>query len=436
MRSLRLLLWIYLWLLLLEGALRKWIVPALDAPLLVIRDPVVLLIYLQAYQNRLAFNNAFFTPNLILCVLTVVVSMLAGSGNPFITVYGIHADYLQIPLLFLIPQILHRDDVIAMGRVLLYVSIPMAGLVILQFLSAPDSFLNKGAFLTWYGTVRPSGTFSFIAGLVSFFALTASFLFYGFLQARTYGIGLIVAATFSLLLATGCSGSRSCLVSVGLVVAAAILCVIVRRKGIQGIVIAAVVIALLVPILSALPVFQKGVGELTQRFADAAATEDGTEGFVARFAGTMVGPLALMGQAPILGNGLGMGTNVAAGLLTGQRGFLGAEDEWGRLIFECGPIFGLLLIVFRVALTLAVAAQAYQAFRRDNILPILLFAACGLLLLNGQWGVPTTLGFAIFGGGLTLAACVEPEEDEADDDHDGEPVESDDHLSRETDAVS
>jgi hypothetical protein len=444
MKNLRTLLWIYLWFLFLEGALRKWIVPALDAPLLVIRDPLVLLIYLQAYQNRLSFNNAFFTPNLVLCVLTAVLSLLAGSGNPFITAYGIHADFLQIPLIFLIPQILNRDDVIAMGRAFLYASIPMAGLVILQFLAAPDSILNKGALLTWYGTVRPSGTFSFIAGLVSYFALTATFLFYGYLQPRIYQIWLVAAVTFSVLLASACSGSRSCLVSVGIVAVVAVLCVIVRGKGGRGIVIAAIVIALLVPILSALPVFQKGFGELTQRFADASATEDGTQGFILRFAGTLVGPIVLMGNAPILGAGLGMGTNVAAGLLTGQRGFLGAEDEWGRLIFESGPIFCLLLIVFRVALTFTIAVQAYQALRRDNILPILIFAGCGLLILNGQWGVPTTLGFAVFGAGITLAACVEPEEDEYDHDHEDEHLDDNENPrahdesdpSRETDAVT
>jgi deoxyadenosine/deoxycytidine kinase len=39
---------LYFGLLLVEGALRKWLLPQLSDPLLVIRDPVVLLIYLQA----------------------------------------------------------------------------------------------------------------------------------------------------------------------------------------------------------------------------------------------------------------------------------------------------------------------------------------------------------------------------------------------------
>ncbi len=45
-------IWLYLVLLIGEGALRKWIVSSLGAPLLVIRDPLVLLIYLQAVRCR------------------------------------------------------------------------------------------------------------------------------------------------------------------------------------------------------------------------------------------------------------------------------------------------------------------------------------------------------------------------------------------------
>ncbi|MBA3651978.1 MAG: hypothetical protein H0W66_10995, partial [Chthoniobacterales bacterium] len=52
-RHLRQLIWLYLWLLIFEGAFRKWIVPQLSAPLLLIRDPVALLIYLLALRARL-----------------------------------------------------------------------------------------------------------------------------------------------------------------------------------------------------------------------------------------------------------------------------------------------------------------------------------------------------------------------------------------------
>ena len=40
-QNIRRLIWLYFWLLLLEGALRKWVLPQLSNPLLIIRDPVV-----------------------------------------------------------------------------------------------------------------------------------------------------------------------------------------------------------------------------------------------------------------------------------------------------------------------------------------------------------------------------------------------------------
>jgi hypothetical protein len=437
MNRLRTLLWIYLGLLLFEGALRKWIVPSLDTPLLVVRDPLVVWIYFQAWKNRLSFHNAFFAPNLVLAVATASLALIFGSGNVLITLYGLRTDYLQIPLIFLIPQILNRDDVIAMGRFLLYMSIPFAVLVVIQFRSPPDSWLNRGAMATHYGTVRPSGTFSFVAGLASFFSLASAFLFLGYVQARTYKIWLLAPVTFAILIASACSGSRLCLVSIGMVAVIAILCVITRGKGGVGIMVAAVLIALAIPVLSSMPVFQEGSEQLEQRFQDAGAIEGDTQGFIGRFLNTMLGPLLFLGDAPIFGNGLGLGTNAAAGMLLGHREFIGPEDEWGRLIFECGPIFGLLLCLFRMALTVAVAKRAFAAFRRDNILPMLIFAACGLLVLTGQWGVPTILGFAIFGAGLTLAACVEPseEEEEYDDEEDHDHAESESDRSTAADTA-
>jgi hypothetical protein len=426
MNRLRTLIWIYLWLLICEGALRKWIVPALDAPLLVIRDPVVMWIYYEAWRNRLLFNNAFFMPNLVLAVATAILATLFGLGNVLVTVYGLRTDYLQIPLIFLIPQILNRDDVIAIGRALFYMTIPMAVLIVFQFCSPPDGLLNTGALATHYGTVRPSGTFSFISGPVAFFPLVSAFLFFGYIQARTYKIWLLAIVTIAILIASACSGSRSCLVLVGLVAAVSIVCVVTRGKGGMGIMVVAVLVALAIPVLSSTAIFQEGSDQLVQRFNDAGDTHD----FIDRFVDTLLGPLTGMDQVPIFGNGLGLGTNAAAGMLLGDREFIGPENEWGRLIFECGPIFGLLLCIFRTVLTVAVAMRAYEAFHRDNILPMLIFSSCGLLILNGQWGVPTTLGFAIFGAGLTLAACVEPPEDhEHEHDHD----EHHDHAEGESD---
>jgi hypothetical protein len=439
MTKIRTLIWAYMWLLIFEGAVRKWIAPALDAPMLVIRDPIVLWIYYEAVRERISFNNAFFYPNIVLGVCATVLSTIFGYGNIFVTVYGITVDFLQVPLIFLLPQVLNRNDVVAIGKFLMLVSIPMCMLVVFQFKSSPDSLVNKGAFHTWYGTVRPSGTFSFIAGLVAYYCLTVPFLFYGYVQKGQYKVWLISIVTCDVLLTAAVSGSRTFLISIGIVAIVAISCVVIRGKGGTGMLIAAAIIGLLVPILSTFQVVQDGTDQLTRRFKDGAANNEDASGMANRYAETMLEPLLDAGRAQdTFGNGLGLGTNVASTLLRGQREFIGSEDEWGRIVFESGPIFGVLLIIFRMALTLSIGYCAYRALRQDNFLPMLIFAGCGISILNGQWGVPTSLGFAIIGGGLSLAACVDPpeEDEEYSDEEDGEGEEhhdDEDHAEDESD---
>jgi hypothetical protein len=428
MKFLRQLVWLYLLLLIFEGAFRKW-VPPLSAPLLLIRDPVVVLIYFQALRHGLSFHNLLNLANFILAVLTTMAAafgIVPGFANVLVTIYGILANYIQIPLIFLIPQILNRDDVLQMGKFFLLMVVPMALLTALQFLSSPDSFWNAGAMATHYGTVRPSATFSFSNGLAYFFAFSSAFLFFGYQHLNTYRYWLLGAATFGTLLAAACSGSRSCLVAIAIVMVAWVLCVVMKGRGGVGLLVAVALIGVAVLALSSLEVVQKGTEQMTERIGDASAVEGGGSGFVSRFFGTMFSAVEVIPYVPFpFGNGLGTGTNGAYALFTPPEDMYWPENEWERLVFECGPLLGLPLCAFRATLTISLALAAYRAFRHDNVLPILIFAAGGLLVLNGQWGGPTPLGFAIFGAGITLAACRVP--DEPWDEEDGEHVHDSDH---------
>ena len=52
-----------------------------------------------------------------------------------------------------------------------------------------------------------------------------------------------------------------------------------------------------------------------------------------------------------------MGTNVGSTLLTGDRAFLIAEQEWGRVIGELGLLMGFIVIVIRVFFSFATAKR-------------------------------------------------------------------------------
>ena len=97
--------------------------------------------------------------------------------------------------------------------------------------------------------------------------------------------------------------------------------------------------------------------------------------------------------------------NAGAALLHGKVEFLLAEGEWARVLLEGGPIFGLAFILFRVFLAISIGWRCLRKAATGVYLPALLFGADGLTLLSGQLGQPTSLGFAMFGGGLCLAAC-------------------------------
>jgi len=108
-------------------------------------------------------------------------------------------------------------------------------------------------------------------------------------------------------------------------------------------------------------------------------------------------------DSPLLGVGLGAGTNAAAAL-EGTRGFRWGEGEWPRVIFEAGPILGLLYLIWRVWITLAVGRAALRVSGSSVLLPLLLWGAGAASLLNGQWGQTSIQGFGVFTLGLTLAA--------------------------------
>jgi len=112
-----------------------------------------------------------------------------------------------------------------------------------------------------------------------------------------------------------------------------------------------------------------------------------------------------VGQAPLFGNGIGTGSNVGSRLLSGSVGFALAEEEWGKVLLELGPLLGLGFIGFRIWLSVHLGLESWRALRYDrNALPLLIWSALVIAILQGQWAPPTILGFAVVGGGLILGA--------------------------------
>src|SRR5437763_3787279 len=420
----RRLIWFYLWLLLIEGPLRKWLVPRYSNELLNVRDPVMLGIYFHAIRARVFPQNFWVTSLWIIGGLSFVGSALLSMFNlvsplvptvPLLEValYGMRTNFFHLPLIFIIPSVFDEEDVKRFGWWIIVLMIPVSLLMLAQFQASPDSFINRTAGLgeaeqltAGGGKIRPPGPFSFISGTVYYITLSAAFLIYGALTRTVYKNWLLIFAGVALVLGVGVSGSRGCVASVLLVVAAVVMIFLIRPRTVNqfGRTLLVVVIAAL--IITRLPIFKEGVHVISDRFIDSAEAADTTitKGMITRVFGDFTVGLSNIDKFSLFGYGMGIGTNVGGRILVGRPAFLLAESEWSRVLGESGPILGLAFLLWRTLLAFYIGRLSFRALKNYNILPILLFSAGFVILLNGQLGQPTTLGFVALVNGLCLAA--------------------------------
>ena len=418
-QALKPLIWLYFWLLIFEGALRKWVFPDFSGPLLIVRDPILLLIYFQAIQLRVFPKSGYIRFIIVLAVLSLLVGMTASHGNLTVTLYGVRSNFLHLPLIFLIPRVFNLDDVRKIGKWILILALPMAMLMVKQFYADPESAIVQGISAEFgqisaaLGKIRPPGTFSFITGIVSYYALVAAFAIYGVLCKKVYKTPLLYIAIGGLLSASVVSGSRSFVAAVMMVLVALGVLMIKRLSFASRTPRLIFLVGIVIFAISSIYFFKEGKEVLETRFEEAARVEADSGGMVGRFF-AMFSPVKLFADVTILGQGVGAGTMVGAFFLTGERIFILPEDEWGRVMMESGILLGPWIILLRILIVLYLAQQSLKSIKKGNALPTLILGACGIGILNGQFGQPTTLGFAVFGGGLCLAACRIPTENDSE----------------------
>lgn len=416
----RQLLWVFFWLLLLEGTLRKWVVPRFSDPLLIVRDPVVLLIYYFAIRARVFPRNVWVVLLAVIGFFAVGTSLLGlwpyllPAKIALVVGYGFRSNFFQLPLIWIIARVLGPAELKKFGWWTLVFLLPLTLLMIAQFTAAPDAFVNHTAggggeqMMSALGKVRTSGTFTFVIGVVAYYALAAAFLIWAALRRDVYNTRLLIAAGVALVIGISVSGSRSVVGACALVAASLLVVLFLRpdtlnRFG-QGLVVALI----LGLIISRTPIFREGINVLSTRFSEAAGSEESiARGLVMRPFSVFEEAFSVFDRAPFFGYGLGVGTNAGAKFLIGHSVFLLAEGEWSRIILESGPLLGIAYLAWRTALVGSVAWVSLKSLRRGNLLPLLLFSASFLSMLIGQLGQPTILGFAVFVTGLTLAATKE-----------------------------
>lgn len=407
-------IWMYFLLLIMEGALRKWVLPGLADPLLLVRDPIAILLIFKAIEVRAWKPDIYVLSMWGITIVALSLTLLVGHGNLMVGVYGMRITLLHFPLIFIIGTLFNKEDVLQVGRWTIWINIFMTLIVAMQFFSPQTAWINLGvggevgvsSFFGAGGYYRVPGTFSFTNGLALFYGFSAAYILYFWISQAKASVNklLLIASTIALAAAIPLSMSRTVMFEVGVSLIFLMAMSGQNPKFMKSFSLLVIVGLVILVGLGNLSFFQTATDAFSQRFENASQIEGGLEGtLIDRFLGGLYSS-ATNTDAPFYGAGLGMGTNAGAQLMTGQRTFLISEGEWGRLIGEMGFVLGMLAILVRLSLVVEFLKRAWMAIGQGSTLPWMLMSFAGLAILQGQWAQPTALGFSVLAGGLVMAS--------------------------------
>lgn len=412
-------IWIYIFLLIFEGALRKWFLPSLATPLLLVRDPIAIWLTIVGLQKGW-IKSGYAKTMMSVASISFILTLIVGHHNLFVALFGWRIYFFHFPMIFVMGKVLTRTDLLKIGQFILWISIPMTVLIFMQFHSPQTAWVNMGVggegtagFEGAMGYMRPPGTFSFTSGYVAFQAVVGCYLLYYLLMNNTLPkeykfskiVLIILAGCYLLSIPTSISRTHFFQTGVFLIF---LFIAAMRKNKLKSKFLKFAVITIVAGII----LYLSGLGgasleAFATRFEGANKVEGGVQGVIGdRYVGGLFGSLTNI-NTPVFGYGIGLGTNVGAKIMGGNMYSFGfnAENEWSRTIGECGMLLGLIIIGIRLLISLDIWKRAYHLLvRKYDLLPWMLSAGMMLTVPQGQWSIPTNLGFCILFGGLTLAA--------------------------------
>jgi hypothetical protein len=411
--TIKIAIWLYFLLWIFEGALRKWILPSLATPLLIVRDPIAIYIIIRALSLNVKFLNSYVVLSSIITLLGLVVTLTFGHGNLFVGLYGARIMLLHFPLIFIIGSVFTKEDILKMGRVMLAVNILVTLIVYLQFISPQEAYVNIGiggegsaGFAGFRGYFRPSGTFSFTTGLSSFYSMVSVYVFYFWLSKESCSKILLISSTIALLIALPLTVSRTAVGGVVLVGLFAFIGSSTSFKSIFRILfLVVIIISLFVILQKTTSVFSLGTEVFMSRVDEANQVEKGqNSSFFMRALSGFTDPIITVLNSPMFVGNLGMGTNAGSQLMVGKRQFLVAEGELNRIAGEQGLILGGGLIALRLILAISLFYKSIKLSNSHKLLPLTFCGTALFLITQGQWAQPSILGYSVMVAGLLVAS--------------------------------
>jgi hypothetical protein len=403
-------------LLVLEGAIRKWLFPGSQDLVYLAKD--VLLLGIYAGFMRDSALARFKPPPLPALYTALALGTVVGFlqifnpklPNLLVGMLGFKAYLLYVPLLFVVPAALPTDpELVLFLRRYIMLSIPVGILGVAQFLSPSSSLLNvyargeeNSGYVSTFGSsnfVRVTATFSYITGYGSYL-VAMTILVLAYLAATRWRLRPSLTAYVALGMAgigMLMTGSRGPVLILALL--SPLYWWLAVMRGAEG---GATFARLLVGV-SLLGLLLASVGsEALGAFVGRAA---GSEDIADRLTLPFISPWETLPDAGPLGYGIGATHQTAAAVTPGLVPYSWLhgqvfEAESGRVMFELGPVGFLLVYFVRLYLVYLALRQVFAlatTFHRAIATACLMFF---LAELPGSivFDVTSDLFYWFFGG--------------------------------------
>lgn len=411
--------WLYLVLIFVEGAMRKWFMPSLSNVWMMCREPIVIwtvlsLIGTQNLRSRVA--KAFM---IIGCIM-MLTTLTLGHQNVWVAFYGFRIWFFHIPYIFIMSNKLNREDLIRICKFLILVFIPMTVLYVMQWGAPPSSILNASigggveeqGVQTAYGVVRPSGTFGHCVGssyynplIVSLFCVTLFSSYYKHIFSKKHFLIFAVAVVLCLIT----SVSRGAVIQSILTILfiASITILLGNTKTFTKTIVGVIGLFLLFLVLSNVSIEGKSiVAPITDRFEMAAEQEGGTSGVMSS---RVLEPYkfwndkGILLDPPFFGYGLGAGSNFGTQTLHIVNSFYSDSQAWGLgehssqiVTNEMGFLFGGIVFVLRIGFCMFLFFSCIKKLKQNkDILPITLWTLSITYFGTGNLNLTMTLGWIV-----------------------------------------
>lgn len=388
---LRLLIGLFLLVVVVEGAIRKWFLPELSNAVFALKD-VMLASAFAAFalsgQTRLPKSQA-----MVLWVAWVALAMAHAviAGFSLQAIIGLRYYLAPLPLIVIIPALIRDpDDLDRLASWAVWLTFPIGALAIAQYFSPLDSPLNTYAwggdevssfgneddgYLTDSPRARVTSTFSYISTYAAFLAASWLLAWLAVLRGKTaFDRWLAGAALLMIAFNMGMNGSRA-LVLVALLSGMPFAWMLLRKIGaVWGQVLVACLAAVVA--YAGARIFEPFVLTV-QRGDEAEALE--------RIRGMLMTPLATLASVDFFG--MGIGHTFGGFEQIGEQLIIEGFDEVNvdRIGIETGYVGYTLLLVIKFAM-LAKSFGVHSRLRGHSLRPWALAAL--LIQFGSHWQIP------------------------------------------------